>query len=88
MFEIRKGKGSTNMRWNKRGSCWALGSVLPTSFMTWVNPLSWILSLAIVAEIKACGLWSNENLSPTIGIIASPSRKQFNHFKVDHGFHI
>jgi hypothetical protein len=31
------------------------------SFATWVNPLLWILTLAIVAKINACGFWSNDN---------------------------
>jgi hypothetical protein len=43
-----------------------IGLALPASFATWVNPLSWILTPTIVAEINACGLWSNDNRSPTI----------------------
>jgi hypothetical protein len=55
------------------GDCWTLSSPLPVSFMTWVNPLSWILTPTIVAEINACGLWSNGNRSPT-----TPSRVIYN----------
>jgi hypothetical protein len=49
---------------------WTLGSTLPMSFTTWVNPLSWILTPTIVAKTNSCGYWSNENHSPTNGIIA------------------
>lgn len=35
--------------------CWTLVSMLPASFATWVNPLSWILTMAIVAEITPTG---------------------------------
>lgn len=50
--------------------CWTLGSALPTSFATWVNPFSWMLTPAIVAETNACGFCSNTNGRTTNGIRA------------------
>jgi hypothetical protein len=47
--------------------CWTLASMLPTSFMTLVNPLSWILTLAIMVEINSWMFWSNGNHQPKKG---------------------
>ena len=50
---------SPSSRWG--GYCWTLGSKLPMCFATWTNYLSWILTLAIVAETKSYTFWSNNN---------------------------
>ena len=41
--------------------CWTLGSMLPVCFATWTNHLSWILTLAIVAETNTYRFWSDDN---------------------------
>jgi hypothetical protein len=52
----------------KHQLCWTLVSVLPTSFVKWVKPLSWNLTLEIVVEINVGRFCSNNNHSPTNGI--------------------
>jgi hypothetical protein len=47
------------------GDCWALYSTLPMNFVTWVNPLSWILNPKIMEETNTYGFLSNENRIPT-----------------------
>jgi hypothetical protein len=57
-------QNSPGERW--WGHCWHVHPTLPMSFTTWVNSLSWILTLAIVAEINACKFWSNDNRESNI----------------------
>ena len=57
-------RNSPGSRWG--GDCWTLGSTLPVCFATWTNYLSWILTLEIVVETKACGFWSNGNRDSNI----------------------
>jgi hypothetical protein len=45
-----------------------LGSTLPVSFVTWVNPLVWILTPMILVENNTYWFWYKGNCSPKNGI--------------------